>query len=184
MYCINETCFKTVPRKKDRIKRNIPRDRNILMRRRAKLNNKLRCGVSDSRKANIMTELLTIDEKLVASHEAGQRRDEAIAVEKIKTDKNFFFKYAKTKSQVKVPVGPLQVNQELVSEPTKMCQIIKSQFESVFSIPVNTANIDYLLNVQGPRCIEDIDFNEEDILTNINMIAAHSAAGPDGISAK
>ena len=65
-----------------------------------------------------------------------------------------------------------------------MSELLKSQFESVFSEPSNTANIEQLINEPGPRCLEDIVFDEESIAEAIKSIPLHSAAGPDGIPAK
>ena len=180
---IKEICIETIPKKKLN-KNDIPRDRKTLMRRRNKLNKKLRCRRTDAQKKSIMTELLNIDSKIIASHEAELRNKENRAIIKISGDKIFFYKYAKSKSAARSPVGPLQAEGELIAEPSRMCELLKNQFESVFSVPQNTANIEALCNEAGPRCMEDLCFDEEDIAQAIKCVPTHSSLGPDGIPAK
>ena len=58
------------------------------------------------------------------------------AVKNIKANSKYFFDYAKSKSKVKVDVGPL-IDQDgnLTSDPLSMSEILRRQFESVFSTP-------------------------------------------------
>ena len=181
---INDVSFRNVPKKRIWKGKDIPRDRRILMRRRSKLNKKLPTLMCERSKNNVHSELIKIDDKIVASHVAELAKMESKAVNKIKNDPKYFYKYAKSKSKARSNIGPLIVNDILVTDPHKMSEALKSQFESVFSIPTNSANINELENEPGPRCLEDFSFNEEDIHRTIELIPAHSAAGPDGIPAK
>ena len=88
------------------------------------------------------------------------------------------------KSAVKCPIGPLLHEQNLVSNPSDMCELLKEQFESVFNFPSDTCNINNLTREHGPRGLDNIYFTEDDIKTSIMSIPTHSAPGPDGIPAK
>ena len=45
-------------------------------------------------------------------------------------------------------------------------------------------DIDNLLELPGPRCLEDIIFTEDDIVESVKRIPTQSSPGPDGIPAK
>ena len=181
---ILKICRKKVPIKRAFNKKDIPRDRKVLMRKRGKLHKRLLTARPEADVTAITAELGHIDLQIVASHEVEITRGELKAIEKLKDDQKYFYKYAKAKSRSRCPVGPLLCNQNLVSEPNNMCEILRKQFESVFSIPLNTVDIDNLLEQPGPRCLEDIIFTEDDIVESVKRIPTQSSPGPDGIPAK
>ena len=181
---IEEVCLEKIPKKQEWKKRGIPRDRKLLMRKRSKLNKKLNQMPTELQKSQIVSELHVIDNKIVASHRAELTNNEREAVEKIKNDRKFFYKYAKSKSIVKAPVGPLKIGDELITEPAKISEILKQQFESVYSVPQNSTNIEALAEEPGPRCMTDLHFGQEHIANAIKNIPSHSSPGPDGIPAK
>ena len=90
----------------------------------------------------------------------------------------------RVKSAARSPIGPLQAEGELIAEPSRMCELLKNKFESVFSVPQNTANIEALCNEAGPRCLENLCFDKEDIAQAIKSVPTHLSPGPDGIPAK
>ena len=64
-----------------------------------------------------------------------------------------------------------------------MSEILKAQFESVFNVHTIPANIDKLMNDQGCRSLEDLEFTEDDIESSIMEISQNSSPGPDGVPA-
>ena len=102
---------------------------------------------------------------------------------KIKENPKYFFKYARLKSKVVSPVGPLSSNGRNYSDPTEMCNILQKQFESVYCTPMDSANVEELISECGPRCLEDIEFDEEDIRDSVMKISPTASAGPDGLPA-
>ena len=147
---LEEICPKFVPPKVDTRRSIIPRDRRVLMRKRKKLRTRL-IGTRDPRKLNsIERNLEEIDAKLVDSHEVQQAREELIAVEKIQENSKFFFGYARSKSKIKSPIGPLIANNQTVTNPLEMSEILKEQFESVFNTETVLADVDEILSLKIP----------------------------------
>ena len=181
---IENVCLETIPKKRQTPKNNMPRVRRKLFRRKMKLTKKLTSNRTEEQKARIVLEIQQIDDELIQSHQNEIKTKENSAVNKVKNDSKYFFNYAKSKSVNRCPVGPLKAQNKLVTNPSKMAEMLKGQFEAVFSQPVNSANIEELLEEPGPRCLEDLEFSEEDIAEAIKTIPLHSAPGPDGIPAK
>ena len=61
-----------------------------------------------SRRAKIKDQLINNVLELLKSHNDEQTHDENLAIDRIKSDPNYFFKYAKKFSKTGTEVGPLQ----------------------------------------------------------------------------
>ena len=179
---ISVVCARNAPKKRKNCRDPIPRDRRILMRNRGNLRKKLVKSSSHIEIKNLEMKIAEIERKLIDSHVAEAERNEKNAVDRIKENPKFFYKFARNKSLVKKPVGPLVSSEGLViTEPKEMCSMLKKQFESVYSSPVNSVNINSLLQEPGPRCLEDFEFSTEDIVMSINSIKPSASPGPDGV---
>ena len=77
------------------------------MRNRANANKRLKNGVPPAQMQQLKTKLVNIESRLIESHEAERNRREQSAVDKIKDNTKYFFKYAREHSHVKKPIGPL-----------------------------------------------------------------------------
>ena len=155
----------------------IPRDRRILMRKRIRLRKQYNNTINVSRKASIRMRLAEIERKLQDSYKSQEMFTEAKAVEAIKANPKYFYKYAKKKSKTVSPVGPLKDHNGCIkSNPLEMANILSDQFKSAFSIPSQQAPD------QGsriPELLSDIDFTMESILSAIDEVSYNSAPGPD-----
>ena len=182
---VTDICQNYVPTKKKPNIKSIPRDRKIIMRKRNKLRKVIdnNNNISQSRIISIMNILEDLELELIESHKAEAIASEKEAISKINEKPKYFFKYARSKSTVKSPIGPLNHNGEVVTEPEEIGEILKLQFESVYSDPINTSDIEEVLRDYGPRCIEDIEFSMDDVRSSILKISASAAAGPDGFPA-
>ena len=180
---LTDICAKYVPPKVCKKRSLIPRERRILMRRRKKLRSKLLSNVRLQQLSNIEESLIQIENDLINSHEAERAQKENQAIEKIHVNPKFFFNYARSNAHVKSPIGPLQHNNSTIIDPKATSEILKTQFESVFSTPLDTVNIENLLLDHGPRSLEDIDFTEDDIERAIMSISPTSSPGQDGVTA-
>ena len=78
---------------------NIPRDRRILLRKKKKLHKKLRNTNSAETKTELKNGIGEIDKKLLESHDEENIMKETRALEKIKSNPNHFYAYAKKKAQ-------------------------------------------------------------------------------------
>ena len=185
---LTEICVKYVPLKKSKTKASlIPRDRKNLMRKRKKLRSNLLSTRNSSRLASIERSLSEIEQQLISSHEEELHRDEMRVINKMrknpKPNPKPFFNFARSKSQVKSPIGPLIIDGNAVTDPVETAEAFKTHFESVYCPPIEgNFDVKHLLTIPGPRGLEDIEFNEEDVKNAIHEIPPNSSAGSDGIS--
>lgn len=84
---------------------------------------------------------------------------------------------------MKNPIGPLKQNNVTITDPAAISEILKAQFESVFSTPNSPVDLDALMSDLGPRGLEDLTFNEDEIEASIVKIPKNSSAGLDEIPA-
>ena len=109
--------------------------RKALMRKRRKLIIKSKKhGLT--RREKIKEQLVDIESELLKSHNDERLHDENKALDRIKSDPNYFFKYAKQFSKTATEVGPLlNANGVLVNDKRSMSEMLLKQFSSVFSTP-------------------------------------------------
>ena len=174
-------CAKYVPKKGEfKRKSKIPRDRRIIMRKRARMSKQIICA-NARRKSKLEKKLEVLEFKLIESHKKEEREKEQRAVETIKENSRYFFTYAKTKSKVKIPIGPLEEHGNIISDPYGMSQILQNQFQSVFSQPVFSQTELNMLTEGRNQGFCYLNVSEEDIDEAIKQISSGSAPGPDGI---
>ena len=133
----------------------VPRHRRILMRKRTRLRKQFNNSPSEHRRTKIRTSLVDIEQKLQESHAAQERHDESKAVDTIKKNPKFFYSYAKKRSKIRYPIGPLEdTNGNLCSDPIDMANILSNQYKNAFSIPATT-----MLDVNTPSGTHIEDMN-------------------------
>ena len=180
-------CEKYVPLKresKNSKPSKIPRDRrNLIRKRRRKLlaADKARSAIQ---KAKLEKEASELDKQLKKSYETELAENEHKAVLAIGKNSKYFYSYAKKFSKIKAGIGPLlDATEKLVSCPAKMAEILKAQYDAIFSTPFEPmrASADIFndaSNSDGPM-LSHIYFEPGDIEEAIDELSANSAAGPD-----
>ena len=169
-------------RKKSRTK--IPRVRRNLMRKRSKLHKKLQSAdLSEIRQTNIQHKLVNIEILLQDSYKSQNTRNEQHAVDAIRRNPKYFFGYAKKYLKTKSKIGPLlNENNEYTPVSKEMAEILRLQYESVFSDQL--PNSVYTQSAkQATGELNDISFDCQDIIDAIGEIASTSSSGPDGVPA-
>ena len=180
-----EISTKHVPKRRQLYRNNIPRDRKLLMRKRTKLRKKMRHTTKESTKHQIEENITTIEAKLKKSVETENARKEVHAVSCIKTNSKYFYKYAATKSQVRAGVGPLRdTNGRITREPTEIADVLRQQYEEVFSIPctqklVHSPHDFFHQDIDLTPKLTDIEFTTHNIQEAIKEMGTNAAAGPD-----
>ena len=171
---------KFIPKKGKLVRKSfIPRDRRILMRNRANINRVF--GRANPREKDALTKRLEeIEFKLLESHQKERCSNESKAVGVIKDNPKYFFAYAKAKSAIKVPIGPLEEDGNIVEDAQEISQILQNQFKSVFSQP-KFSETDVTRLGQADQNLCDIEVTVDDIAEAINKLSPESAPGPDGI---
>ena len=179
---IGRVCRKFMPRRTLPTCRSIPRDRRALMRKRTRLNKRMINGST----AELRDRVVAIERLLVASHERERATVEGEVVSKIKSNPKYFYKYVHSKSSVRAPIGPFERGGALIGDPGEKGNMLKAQYESVFSNPkysVEENTVQCLQEAPGPVALTEVDFTPDDIENSIGKLSASSASGPDGIPA-
>ena len=157
------------------------RERKILMRKRTKL-----CKMSSTIS---ITQLIKIEQAICESHFKEKLNEESIAVAKVKSDPNFFFRFTKEVSMCKSDIGPIKKEhtQLLVNERLEICFLLLDQFNSVFTSPITNMIFHvpvFFFSCQSlnpDECLTDIEITEQIIIDSIQELYSTSAAGPDGV---
>ena len=109
------------------------------------------------------------------------------AISKIKENPKYFYSYVKKFSFVKSKVGPLRCpkSNKFISNPKEMANLLQEQFCSVFSDPNSDLKKepDTSTFQQNIPCLENFNFDENDIKIAIDRIRAYSACGDDEVPA-
>ncbi len=172
------------------------KERKGLMKKRTELRVLLstspRLTQCSMNKRKIEDKLLLIEDKLLSSHKCEKSHDELRAVDKIKEDPNYFFRYAKKFILTRQEVGPFYDDSgALTANKTIICELLLHQFNSVFSVPypskvvTDPAVFFSCTNMphQSHAKISTIVINEDNIIEAINELCTTSAPGPDGMNA-
>ena len=141
-------------------------------------------AVGNTRIPHLMNEILDIENKLIKSYKDERLAEENKAVNNIKTNPKYFYSYARKHQMVKGGIGPLKVNNKLVTSPQEICENLSAQYSSVYSPPEPTNTITdpisfFTLDNPNMPSLVDIEFNEEMIEEEIDSLKNHSAPGPD-----
>ena len=147
------------------------------MRKRTRLRKKLYVSTNTEKNNSIKGKLTDIEQKLQESYTAEDSRNEERAVDAIKVNPKYFYSYAKKRSKIQTPIGPLEDSEgNLKCDPADMANVLSDQFKSAFSTPaqgpLNT-------NATSDESVEDLDFTPHSIERAIDEIKMNSAPGPD-----
>ena len=122
--------------------------------------------------------------------ELKRKQEEIRAITSIKSNSNYFFKYAKKHSHTISHIGPL-LNElgELTNDVPEMCNLLLNQYNSVYSTQgqeKDITNPEEFFNVEDSNdndILSDIIINQSVICDAINEMSSSSASGPDGLPA-
>ena len=153
------------------------------MRKRKKINEKLKLSLSEARKKKLDRQLVNIEILLQKSHQASRSMREQKAIDAIKTNPKYFYTYAKKYSKLSSQIGPLlDEKNTYTASSKKMADILSAQYQSVFSVP-KEKSIYSDCERKTESTLKDLEFSEKDIEDAIDELSNNSASGPDGITA-
>ena len=162
----------------------IPRDRKVLIIKKSKLIKKMHATGNFS--ADMRTKIEQFEKQISRSHLDEMHREEEKAIGAIKENNKYFFKYANDRSTIRTDIGPLKRGDDLVSDPLVMTEILREQYESVFSVPLPVAELDPEIdenrNGDQPE-LRDITLTPMDFIEAAKGLRMNSAPGQDGIPA-
>ena len=174
-----EAAYENAPRRRYSPRygaKKIPRDRKILMKKRTRFRKQYKSARTVARKNASMEKLIDVERKLQDSYIAQDEREEANAIEAIKSNPKYFYSFAARKSKTHCPVGPLEDDGCLVCDPEHMANLFSDQFKGAFSAPMQGP---LNLGSDPPNTLSDISFGPGDIAKAIDEIKVNSAPGPD-----
>ena len=109
------------------------------------------------------------------------------AVSQIKSNPKAFYAYAKRFQKTFSGVGPIINSKgEIISDPAKIAEAQKLQYEKVFSKPNNDNKVNDPKNffkTNENTKISNIHFDYMDVRDAIDQLSVNAAAGPDGVPA-
>ena len=159
------------------------------MRKRSKLTKKLMKATSQHEAQKLLKYIHGIETKLNVSYTTIREQEEAKAIKFIKTNPKYFYSYANRYSKTSNRIGPLMnENGENVYSNKEISELLRKQYDSVFSTPhqnmiVNDPDTFFPDNEVNTPKLQDITFNEQDIINAINKLSESAASGPDGFPA-
>ena len=168
---IEDVCVKHIPLRRVHRKNIIPRDRRILMRKRSKIKKRLRTLFHLETREKLKRKLIEVEEDLDISHTNEAQAEETRVIQAVKKNPKYFYSYAKKKSVTKYAIGPLQAEGRLVTDTKVMSELLREQYESVFSTPKYKRDelVVELERVSSPARLTDVNFTVEDVLHSLGF---------------
>ena len=116
----------------------IPKKMRWLMKRRSKVARAIprtKCCIALGK---LNAGLEDIESTIKKSHDANRLEKETGMIANIKTDPAKFYAYAKSFAKTKSTIGPLIIGDQPVTDDTEIAELLKKQYEGVFSIARTT----------------------------------------------
>ena len=182
--------FKNSKEKENEIKRRnkIPRQVRTNLKKKRSLSDQILISTSASRTLRLMTKLQLTEQDLKKSYQKMRTNKENDAIKKIKRNPKYFYSFASKSSKIKNKVGPLiDVDGEMKNKPEEMVEILKKQYDSVFSEDKDCDEEDEaeedVVEEEDTIMIDDIQFSKDNLAEAVDQLSDYSGPGPDGISA-
>ena len=164
-------------------KSKITRHRRILFRQRKRKLKLLQSTSANSLKhQRLNQDICEIETKLINSYKDQRLAEETRAVNNIKTNPKHFYSFARKHQLVKGGIGPLKVNDTLITSPQEISEALSTQYSSVFSSSSTTITDPisfFSLNQPTLPTLTDINFTRDMIEEEIDNLKINSAPGPD-----
>ena len=157
------------------------RARKALANRRRRIVKRLITVKSPATRDKLSAEMIDIEKKLQKSYRESEIYMEEKAVEAIKENPKFFYKYTKKRSKCATKIGPL-LNElgQLTNNSKEMAELLSKQYSSDFSKP--TSSVSDPSTGAGTK-LSDIQFTKDDMESVIDELRCTAAAGMDGFPA-
>ena len=141
---------------------------------------------SCSKYLKIKDSIEEIESKLKESYSSRRMEKERSAIQRMKKDPAYFFNYAKKFAKTKSEVGPFIDDQgDLVSKKEDIVNMLKSQYESVYSTPDVNMKVEqpeeFFQHSEANEQLDSVVFDRMDVLEALGKLSNKSSPGPDGI---
>ena len=168
-------------------KNKIPLKIRTLLKRKKKLSNKILSSTSWQKNYKTMVELKEVEEEIDEEYKRSRLKQEKDAIKTIKHNPKYFYTYAKKFSKSKGEIAAfVKENGELTDDPAEQAEILKKQYESVASKPMEEFKVkeDFFIentpdqtNDEQPigpieTCLTDVTLAQPFVSDCINMLSA------------
>ena len=154
------------------------------LKKKASISKKILSSKSPSKTLRLMTKLQQIEKELKDSYDKMRMKKENEAVRKIKRNPKYFYSFANKSAKIRNKVGPiLNEGGEIKNEPEAMADILRRQYESVFSEDKEDERVEEAEEAETDAQMSNIFFSKDDLADAIDQLSEYSGPGPDGISA-
>ena len=129
--------------------------------------------------------LRNIEAEITENKENFIREKEIKVIGNIKNDPKEFYRYARSKSNVKSDIGPLKdpIKKNILSDEKEMSEILSRQYKSMFSVPsmdIRDMDLEHLRS-KTFSTLHNIEVTTSMIEQAIKDIPNDASPGPDGI---
>ena len=94
-----------------------------------------------------------------------------------------FYNYIKSKTKTKATVGPLKIDDDIITDSQDIATALNEFFTSVFTVE-DTSEIPTPDYIASGANLSEVHFTADNISKKISNLKPHTAPGPDGISAR
>ena len=134
---------------------------------------------------DLKEKILKLRDKQKSSYINQRKFQEDAAVNRIKSDIKYFYKYTKRfKNTVSSPSLLIDSKDNLINSPLEIANALQDHFKTVFSIP--NSELDSFLNFSKPKIVfplPDFTVTTQEIIAAINQIKTNSASPYNSIPA-
>ena len=158
------------------------------MRNKSKLSKAILNSKSGKKISNLKMRLQEVESQLENHYNKRRESQENDAIGKIKSNPKYFYSYAKRFSKLKSSIGPFTDDRgDVVSDSYEMAEMLKTQYEKAFSVPVEESLIDvpeefFSVNEDedsSDPSIPNIVITHQDVIEAIDDLSASASPGPD-----
>ena len=138
----------------------------------------------NSNNERVKSQLKLVEVALRKSYEEENTWEENQAIRKIKVNSKFFFNFAKRKLKNRDKIKLLKKDDgHIIREKKEISQELQDGFCSAYTTPSNvTSDFEDQAVYNLSTVLEDFEFDQEDILTEILKISNNASPGIDGIT--
>ena len=126
----------------------------------------------------IKSKIKVFEEKQIESFQNERKSSENLAVNKIKNDKKYFFKYVNKFRAQPSSATILIDNNTIITDPTNIANSLQDHFKSVFSNPNSNLEADQITNFEVPQIsfpLCSFEVTPEEIIRAIDQIKPFSS---------
>ena len=163
-------------------KTRIPKERKKLLNRIKMLKREKHKAYSKEKNKIFEKKIMETEEKLLECRRCEKMISEEKAIDCMKDNPRMIYSYINKQRNRQKEIGPFKRGDEFIYDGKEICNSLKSQYVSQFSMKSNREN-EHLFEDSNMDDLSEIEVEAENIEDAINELDENSSAGPDGLPA-